>query len=253
MFIEIKLEPATSTYPITAKVLVDDKMAHRLPKIARGQPLLWHDVPPWQVPHIGSVEYIISAVGDQHETTLACDTGKFTIKLEFATPEPDEDVATKMLDKAQKADRQQRLLEKLGPTRNAIKTILDLGTAVAELHPAAKMALGICNQAWAKLEAQEQCDASVESLIDGLASIMPYVEAVKVAAKLPQLQRTVASLIHLIEDASRFIIEYKFDGGAAQEQVDNLVKKFGALAGEFDRGVNVQTYQTVDMSGEPTS
>ncbi|KAG8736205.1 hypothetical protein FRC10_009569 [Ceratobasidium sp. 414] len=76
------------------------------------------------------------------------------------------------------------------------------------------MALMICNQAWTKPEAQEQCDASVESLIDGLASILPYIEAVKRAATLPQLQKTVASLIYLIEDASRFVIEYKLDGGA---------------------------------------
>ncbi|KAG8737856.1 hypothetical protein FRC10_007588 [Ceratobasidium sp. 414] len=270
----IKLDPATSTYPITAKVLVDGEMCVYFERdhleILTAQmssnavlttriSIRLYEQHTLSRPCIGLVEYDISAVGNQREMVLVCDTGKFTIKLELAAPEADEDVATRMLNKAQKTDRQQRLLEKLGPTRNAIKTILDLGSIVAELHPAAKMALAICNQAWDKLEAQEQCDTSVENLIDGLASILPHVEAVKRAAKLPQLQGTVANLIHLVEDASRFIIGYKLDGGAvqtlkalagstAQEQVDSLVKKLEALTGEFDRGVNVQVLQTVDTS-----
>ncbi|KAG8678894.1 hypothetical protein FRC08_017396 [Ceratobasidium sp. 394] len=114
---------------------------------------------------------------------FACDTGRFIITLKFSAAEMDEDTAVRMLGKAQETDRQRRLIEKLGPTRNAIKTILGIASAAAELHPIAKMALGICNQAWAKLEAQEQCDASVESLIDGLPIILPYVEMVKRATR----------------------------------------------------------------------
>jgi hypothetical protein len=67
-----------------------------------------------------------------------------------------------------------------------------------------------------KLEAQERCDTSVEALVEGLSGILPFVEIVKKAAKLPQLQTTVASLLNLIEDASRFILDYNMDGAAGK-------------------------------------
>jgi hypothetical protein len=67
-----------------------------------------------------------------------------------------------------------------------------------------------------KLEAQEQCDESVETLVGGLSSILPFVEIVKKAAKLPQLQTTVVALLALIEDASRFILNYNVDGAAGE-------------------------------------
>lgn len=63
------------------------------------------------------------------------------------------------------------------------------------------------------LEKQEQCDAKVEELVVGLAGMLPMVERVKAAAQLPQLQDTVVKMLNLVEDASRFIIEYKSDDG----------------------------------------
>ena len=93
------------------------------------------------------------------------------------------------------------------------------------------MAFGICKVAWEVsggtstcavlilllcpqiLEKQEQCDASVEELVVGLAGMLPIAERVKKAAELPQLQDTVTKMMNLIEDASRFVVEYKSDGG----------------------------------------
>ena len=46
-----------------------------------------------------------------------------------------------------------------------------------------------------------------------LAGMLPMVERVKVAATLPLLQSTVTKMMSLIEDASRFVIEYRTDGG----------------------------------------
>ena len=66
------------------------------------------------------------------------------------------------------------------------------------------------------LEKQEQCDASVEKLVVDLAGMLPMVERVKKAATLPQLQVTVDTLMYLIEDASRFVIEYRTEGGPSE-------------------------------------
>ena len=63
-----------------------------------------------------------------------------------------------------------------------------------------------------KLEAQEECDESVEALLAGLSSILPLVAIVEKAAKLPRLKSIVGRLLQLIEDDSQFIIEYYTEG-----------------------------------------
>ncbi|KAG8729755.1 hypothetical protein FRC10_003476, partial [Ceratobasidium sp. 414] len=166
----------------------------------------------------------------------------------------DEDAAAAALAQAQvqAGNRQRRVIQKLGPARNAIKTILDC-SAVAELLPTAKAVLDISNNAWQKLEAQDECDESVETLVAGLSSILPLVAMVEKAAKLPHLQSSVESLLHLIEDASRFIIEYYSEGeigqvarpmasSTSQGRVDGLLQKLQNMKEEFDRGMNVQMF-----------
>ncbi|KAG8770863.1 hypothetical protein FRC12_004014 [Ceratobasidium sp. 428] len=159
--------------------------------------------------------------------------------------------------------RQKPLLEKLGKTRAAIEKIGALGNTVAQLLPASEAALAICSKAWEKLEAQEDCDTSIKTLIEGLTDIFPHAEAVKKIAKLPQLQNIILSLLGLVEDASRFILEYKADGKAVQtlqaftkssahEQVEEILEKLQQLKMEFDRGLRVQTLQTVDMNARYT-
>jgi cyclopropane fatty-acyl-phospholipid synthase-like methyltransferase len=41
-----------------------------------------------------------------------------------------------------------------------------------------------------------------------------------------------------------------FASSSAQEQVDDLLKKLQDLKEEFDRGVNLQMFETIDMNGE---
>jgi hypothetical protein len=64
------------------------------------------------------------------------------------------------------------------------------------------------------LEAQERCDETIQRLVAGLSIILPFVKLVEKVAKLSNLQKTDIALLNLIEDASRFIVEYKLDGGA---------------------------------------
>ncbi|KAF8594103.1 hypothetical protein BDV93DRAFT_516044 [Ceratobasidium sp. AG-I] len=102
---DIKLQPSTSNYDISMKVLVDGQEAHRLPAIRRGTSLSWErtlacDVDSssrvelrvyekhlWGLKRVGSLEYLVSTVASQLEATLEFDTRKFTAALSFPTPE----------------------------------------------------------------------------------------------------------------------------------------------------------------------
>ncbi|KAF8597682.1 hypothetical protein BDV93DRAFT_366973 [Ceratobasidium sp. AG-I] len=92
---------------------------------------------------VGSLEYTVSTVVDQSETRLEFIPEQFTAVLSFPTREAAEQAPAAGLAEAQAKKTERRLFDRLGPTRDAFKTILDFGGAVAELHPAAKMAFGI--------------------------------------------------------------------------------------------------------------
>ncbi|KAF8597312.1 hypothetical protein BDV93DRAFT_372673, partial [Ceratobasidium sp. AG-I] len=209
----------------------------------------------------GTLEYPVATIGNQSETSFEVDTQQFRVVLRFPTPDAAKQATATALAEAQTKDKQRRLLGRLGPARDALKVIFDFGQAVSELHPAAKIAFGICTIAWNTLEKQEECDESVEKLVVGLAAMLPFVDQVDKAAKSPQLRRTVMSMMNLIEDASIFVVEYKSDGGPvkglravvgskAQDQVQDLLDMFCNVKEEFDRGVDVQTLETVEATHE---
>ncbi|KAF8600845.1 hypothetical protein BDV93DRAFT_510519 [Ceratobasidium sp. AG-I] len=171
----IKLEPSPSHYDISLKILVDGKEVRRLASIKRGASLSWDgvlscDVDPISrveirvyenhflgVKRVGTLEYAVSTIAGQSGTSLEFDTKQLTAVLSFPTPEAAEQAPAIALAEAQTKEKRTRLLERLGPTRAALKTILDFGAAVAELHPAAKVAFGVCKVAWDTLEKQEHC------------------------------------------------------------------------------------------------
>lgn len=275
----IKLEPSTSTYDIALKILVDGQVVHRLPPIERGASLSWNRTIPcdvhsssrvelrvyekhfWGVKRVGTLEYDVSATSDRLEESFDFDTRQFKAILSFATPEAAKKAPGAALATARAKEGKTRPLERLGPTRDVLKTILDVGGAVSELHPAAKVVFGFCNIVWETLEKQEQCDANVEKLVVDLTAMLPLLGEVEKAATLPQLQTTMAEMMKLIEDASTFVTEYKSDGGPvqsllavvgskAQDQVQDLLDKFRNLKEGFDRGVGVQTLGTVEAVHE---
>ncbi|KAG8706351.1 hypothetical protein FRC08_001123 [Ceratobasidium sp. 394] len=275
----ITLASTNSKYPICLKVLVDNVEVFRLPEIARGQPLRWTAIPACDVPkesevtirvyemhrfgrrlRVASVQYRVSAVESQREANIDSDNPQYTATIVFPEPQPEGAAAATVLAQAQvhAADPKRRPLDNLGPTRDVIKTILDFGTAVAELHPTAKAVFALCNTAWQKLEAQEWCDECVTRLVNGLSSVEPLVAVVEKATKLPQLQSTVKVLFRLIEDASRFIIDYHTEGGTgqttralagstAQAQVDAWLRRLQSVKEEFELGIAVQTL----LEGQP--
>ncbi|QRV96697.1 WD40 repeat-like protein [Ceratobasidium sp. AG-Ba] len=276
----IELQPPISKCPVSLKVLVDGSVIYRTPEIACGEFLLWERIPPCDVKPssrieiriheryafvrrrcIGSIEYEVSNVGSQPKTFQL---KGLSVLVTFAALEPARDIAAQALSHAQVSTQKERFLEKLGVVRGVIKTVLDFGGAVAELDPRAKAVFAVVNKVWEKLEAQEKCDASVEALLDGLASILPCAEAVQEAAKPKELRNTVEEIWKLIEDASRFIEGYRsqgevetevrqtvhtlgqYRGSNAQEQVNEILTRLQDLKEKFDRGVRIQVLQTVD-------
>ncbi|KAF8602029.1 hypothetical protein BDV93DRAFT_509508 [Ceratobasidium sp. AG-I] len=227
----IRLDPSTADHDLTLKVLVDGHEVHRLPLIKRGALLSWNEVLPCNVisssrveirmynkrtftaKRVGTLEYSVSTIAGQAETRIEFVPNWFTAVLTFPTPDDVKNALAAALSKAQETTTKTRPLEKLGGTRDAFEMIIKFGQAVSQLHPAAQAAFGICTEAWKVLEKQEECDANVERLVIGLADLLPAAERVGNAATSPQLKNVAKLMMDLIEDASRFVIKYRSDGG----------------------------------------
>ncbi|KAG9091295.1 hypothetical protein FS749_016643 [Ceratobasidium sp. UAMH 11750] len=278
-------------YPISLKVLVDNVEVFRLPEIARGQTLHWARIPPCDVSResevtirvyemhklgrklrVASVRYGVSSVEGQREAKIGSDNPLYTATIVFLNPQPvsrptenmtttqEGDAAATALAqaRAQAAHPTRRPPHNLGPARDVIEKVLGFGNTVAGIHPTLGILFELCDTAWQKLEAQEQCDECVERLLAGLSSIHPLVAAVETAVKLPHLQSTVKVLFRLIEDASRFITDYHTEGGieqptgalagsTPQTQVDEWLQKLQSVKEEFKLGIAVQTL----LEGQP--
>ncbi|QRV84739.1 hypothetical protein RhiJN_12755 [Ceratobasidium sp. AG-Ba] len=149
------------------------------------------------------------------------------------------------------------VLDSLGRARGAVESILGFGSAVAELNPIAKAALGICTKAWETLKKQDQCDSVMADLVSGLGDMVPVVEAVPDRAKVTRLKDTIADILRLVEDGCNFVIEYRSDGAAvralrafatssSQDQVDEYLKELGRLKEKFDREIAAHVVETTE-------
>ncbi|QRV78133.1 hypothetical protein RhiJN_06148 [Ceratobasidium sp. AG-Ba] len=159
--------------------------------------------------------------------------------------------ASQALKLAETTEQHRWMLGKLRPIRDSLSSIVTASRVVTDLLPVAEVVNALVNTALDKIAEQESCDANIEALLVGLSDIVPFIELVEKAARLPRLQSTILELLHLIKDASQFIVDYKMDDRKvatktlhpklnAREQVDTLLCKMEMLKEDFDRGISIQ-------------
>ncbi|KAF8598914.1 hypothetical protein BDV93DRAFT_512070 [Ceratobasidium sp. AG-I] len=123
------------------------------------------------------------------------------------TKEAEHDYSRALIKARTMIETENGPLDRMGNARAVLKTILEFGGVVAELHPTAKLVVGLCAKAWQDLEKVQGQHDSLEKLINGMAQLRPFIESVKSRAK-DVLKDTIGALLYLIEDASNFIINY---------------------------------------------
>lgn len=64
------------------------------------------------------------------------------------------------------------------------------------------------------LETAQKCHDDLQTLMDGLEQMQPFIRAVMEHAKENVLKGTISALLNLIEDASNFILTYLSDSVA---------------------------------------
>ncbi|KAF8595954.1 hypothetical protein BDV93DRAFT_514527 [Ceratobasidium sp. AG-I] len=289
---EITIQPATSESPIKLEILVDGQTVHKLSTIDPNQTLRWDmQTYPWFIEkHHTSpdrevfVKYTFSDA--ENETSITTDAGPFPSRwpaFGLVSKRPNATsaamsiiVTVKFLDFNQIAsnysnalDRATKMVEetrgpldKLGNSRETLKTILGFGVVAAELHPIAKLVIGICAKAWEHLEKIQKQHEDLKRLLDGLTQMQPFIDAVKNRAQEEVLEHVVLGLLKLIEDALNYIINsmHRTSAGRTKDglsytreprQINELLERLGDLKEQFDRGIGVQVLNQVLSTGKP--
>ncbi|KAG9081756.1 hypothetical protein FS749_007415, partial [Ceratobasidium sp. UAMH 11750] len=273
---EIKLEPSSCNYDISIELLVDGKEVHKLPAIKKGQPLCWGGLSlPCDVYDTSTIAVIIieiHTVRDRRESatyqvaqvvgqdtiSIGCTGGKCTTKVVVLNGEKAERAYQEAFTKAQQMETQPSVVERTGRVGAAFKTLLALGSTMADLDPTggAKVVFAVCTKAWERLEEQDQQNKKLNKLVEDLAGMVPSLELVKRFANA-NLGETVMSMLNLVEDVSLFILRFysrsslaqmlsfgPFDSGI-QDQIEAFIARFERLRMEFDTRMAAQTLETV--------
>ncbi|KAF8596004.1 hypothetical protein BDV93DRAFT_80081 [Ceratobasidium sp. AG-I] len=147
-------------------------------------------------------------------------------------------------------------LDKLGNSRETLKTILGFGAVVSELHPIAKLVIGLCTRAWELLEKIQKQHEDLERLINGLTQMRPFIDSLRKRAREAALEHVVFGLLKLIEDVANYIINSMHQTSAGRtkdgfsytresHRIGELLERLGDLKEQFDRGVGVQVLNQV--------
>ncbi|KAG8709400.1 hypothetical protein FRC08_018365 [Ceratobasidium sp. 394] len=271
----ITLDPATSAYDIDIKLLVDDKKAHKLRKVRKGQTLCWDDLPlPCDVHESSTVTiqiteihrtrdhtelhtYQISQVLGYDSWPIGRGSGKYAVNIEFLNGERAEQAYREAFARAQQLETQTNVPGKTGKAGAAFKVLLTLGDTMAKLDPSggASMAFVVCTKAWELLEEQDKHNDDIHKLVEDLARMIPPVESVKRLANT-NLGQTVMEMLNLIEDVSLFIarshpqsyrtqiLSSRIFGSDPPDPTREFVEKLKSLKEEFDRRMAAQTLET---------
>ncbi|KAG8703313.1 hypothetical protein FRC08_002949, partial [Ceratobasidium sp. 394] len=278
--IDIDFQSRTK-YPTNLKLLSNGVKQYVTQEIGRDQALHWERLNPIDADTNGSLEirvYELHWYGKKRErigsvslpvSQLANAQASITVHDMSASPSLSVIVALDhtgdSFHAAQKAQEaasaavaaSPNVLQHMKRTQDAVDTIMKVAQDLAELNPITCDLVITCRKAWETLNEQGQCGALVANLVTEMGDVLSYVAAVENHAKIAKLRDTVKELLLLVEDASRFVTEYKSDGAAvravrafaasdAQDQVDEFVARFGRLKGNFDRGIATQVVQRVE-------
>ncbi|KAG8780583.1 hypothetical protein FRC12_022796 [Ceratobasidium sp. 428] len=273
---EIKLQPNTSAYDIAVEIHVDGTRVHKLPILKKGQALEWTDlclpcdiaessVIAIQVTEVHKIRnrvdqatYHVSQATDQGVITIG-NALQASVQIAFLSEEEADHAYSMAFVKSQQLEKRPGMMQKAGKVGDAFRTLLALGSTMAELDPAggAKVAFTVCIKAWECFEQQGEQGASLGQLVGDIAGMIPSVESIKGVAD-DDLSRTITAMLNLIEDVSLFILSFRSRGSIkrawramvsseSEEQIDAYTAKFRRLREQFDTGVAVQALRADEL------
>ncbi|KAG8786281.1 hypothetical protein FRC12_016753 [Ceratobasidium sp. 428] len=268
-------------YPTNLKLIANGRLLFNLNAIYADQPLRWEDINPidadpsstieirvYELHWLGKKRVRVGAVGfkahemegAQSSITVRDDGANlpFGVSVTMASKNDSQSAAQAQCAASIVVEMSPSLLASIGQAKDKVDAMIKIGQSLAELNPIAKAVVGVFTQAWETLKKQDQCETLVAELVTQMGDLLPYMAEVKDHARVTILKNTIEKVLHLVEDASRFILQYMSERAAArtarayisssaQGQVDGFIQRFATLKEEIDRGMAIHTLKQVDV------
>ncbi|KDQ56506.1 hypothetical protein JAAARDRAFT_195131 [Jaapia argillacea MUCL 33604] len=149
------------------------------------------------------------------------------------------------------------VLDHLGKSKTFIETVLNVGTAVSELHPVAKAVLAAVGVVYKKFQDQQQCDKLILDLAENMSQILGYIEDAEQFARLAQFIQALKEVRPLMEETANFILQYNSQSAGVQlldsivsssssDIATELSKRFNQFKQQFDRGLAVHANVSIE-------
>ncbi|KDN33900.1 hypothetical protein RSAG8_13007, partial [Rhizoctonia solani AG-8 WAC10335] len=224
---EIRLHPSISERDIKAELFVDEAFLKELPVIEGGKPLKWTNLTIIDVNLTSRIKLAVYAKHFQKQSRydsepclvrevmglstkmLKIQDIAYTAEVNILDEKLAEEIFAKSREKLAEMVELGNTNDKLKVTRQMFKSMLEFGSAVAELNPIAKMVFAVCTRAW---EEQQSSGEELDDLAGRLVEMAPLVDEVKKYARLEPLRKNIKEFLHMIEDVSIFVLERKTKG-----------------------------------------
>ncbi|CAE6434498.1 unnamed protein product [Rhizoctonia solani] len=275
----IRLEPLISERAIKLKLLVDGgAFIKEFPTVEKGQPLKWSSLTIVDADRNSRVELgmheryyrkysryssescLVSEIGTISTKMLEIKGTQYSAELEILDQTQADEFFAKSRDQLSNMGQVDNTNEKLKKAHRMFKSMLEFGSAVAELNPIAKMVFAVCTRAWEKIEDQQNSSEELDNLAGRLVEMAPLVDEVKKYARFKPLRQNIEEFLLMIEDVSIFVLERQAKGFVVQvfmsvfdssdkDRVEELVKRFQKTKGDFDTAIGVQTMAMLATAG----
>ncbi|EUC53572.1 hypothetical protein RSOL_012090, partial [Rhizoctonia solani AG-3 Rhs1AP] len=163
---EITLQPSVSERAIKAKLFVDGVLIKELSTIEKGHPLKWSSLNIIDASQTSRLELglyerqyrkhyrhdsdscLVSELEEVVTKVLKIQGTQYSAELTVLDQRQAEELFIKSREKLAEMEQTGSANQKLKTTQRIFKSMLEFGSAVAELNPIAKTVLAVCTRAW---------------------------------------------------------------------------------------------------------
>ncbi|KLO09471.1 hypothetical protein SCHPADRAFT_1000213 [Schizopora paradoxa] len=196
----------------------------------------------------GSLEHVfdLATIGSTVKYTRS-------LKLTFGQSKEAQDALAINLTHASGALASKKsILERMGYARKFLGLVSSFSDAIGDLHPAARIAMGVFDLLYKKLEEQEETNSSILELLNSLLKLLPFVDnADDAVMKLRVTREVVEEMFVHIQKVSDFALKLA-DGNEIQSIMSSVAEKASkftvqltALKEKYDRCIAHETLTAV--------
>ncbi|OCH83993.1 hypothetical protein OBBRIDRAFT_840043 [Obba rivulosa] len=162
-----------------------------------------------------------------------------------------------MKDVVEKAARRKSILDRIGKSKGILRTAIDVGGAFGKLHPVADAVMSGLDVLYKKFEDQDEENKDVLDLLIDMSDIVHYTFDMEQFATVEQLKVVIEEARVLMQEATNLVFK-RGDRSNTQEilsiltsedreKIQDLKSKLARFKQNFDRAVNVQSADTVEI------